>query len=202
VGRRGVDDLGVGVDDLVHPLDRGAGQLRVDHQGGQDARNSGQRSYVGGEGQEGADGELPAQGEDPADRDDTHEPELRQCGEGGSEPGVHPGHPQPLGVEPPRRAFQLGHGALLLAEALDHPYPRHGLLDVLRDVARSLLGRPGGREQRAPGDRGSHPHHGRHHQRHHAEHGGEVDHGGQGDQQQQRGARGEWHHGQQALHQL
>ena len=45
-------------------------------------------------------------------------------------------------------ALQRGDLARLLAEALDHPDAGDGLLDLLRDVRRLLLRRPGGREQR------------------------------------------------------
>ena len=74
-GRRRVDDLGLGVDELVDPLHARAGELPGDDEPGDEPRGPHERRDVGGERDEHPERDLPADRERPAE---TEHPELAQ----------------------------------------------------------------------------------------------------------------------------
>ncbi len=149
---RRVDDVGLGLDDVVHPLDARPGQLRRHDQRPQQPGRPDQPGDVGGERQERAEADRAGQGHPAAEADHPDLPQRGQREQHRVEPGRHPGRPQALAVQPPGPALQRRDLARLLPEPLDDPDAGDGLLDLLGDVGRALLGRPGGREQRAAVD--------------------------------------------------
>ncbi len=205
-GQRGrrhrVDDVGLGIDHVVHPLDAGPGQLRGDDHRAEQPRGPDQPGDVGGEGQERAQGDGAAQREVAAQPDDADLPQGRQRQQGGVEPGRHARRPHPLRVEPAGAALQRGDLARLLPEALDHPDPGDGLLDLLGDVGGPLLRRPGGREQRRPGLERDPAGDGQQHQRHEREQRREPQHRPDGHDDEHDRAQRQRHDRQQALQQL
>jgi hypothetical protein len=71
-----------------------------------------------------------------------------------------------------------------LAEALHHSHAGDGFLDMLGDVGRALLSRPGRRKQRAPGPGGDQPGSRHHDQRDQREQRGQPQHRAQRDGEQ------------------
>ena len=146
-GPRGIDDVGLGVDELVDALDAGPGELPGDDEAGHHPRRRDERRDVGGEGQEGPDRDLAGEGERAAEGEHHELPDGRERGERGRQPCGEPRRAQAVAVELTRDAGQPGRLALLLPEALDDADPGDGLLDALRDLGRALLGRPRRREE-------------------------------------------------------
>ena len=199
---RRVHDLRLGVDEVVDALDAGPCQLRAHHQRAHHPGGPDELGDVGGEGEEGAERDRAGQRHRPAQADHPDLPERGQREQRRVEPCGHPGGAHPLGVQPPRPALQGGDLAGLLTEALDHPDAGDGLLDLLRDVRRLLLGRPRRREQRPPGpDR--HDRRGRQHdERDEGEQRREPQHRRDRGDDERGGAERERHHRQQPLHEL
>ncbi len=199
---RWIRHLGFGVDDFVHPLDRGPRQLRHDHDLRQCAGRGRHGGDVCGEREERADGDPVVQGQVPAERHDTDEAELGDRCHRRREPSVDPGGSQTLGVQRASEALELIHRPGFLSEALDHPHTGHGLLDVLGEVGGALLGGPRGREQCGPhqvhdeGDRGHH------HERNEGQQRREPRHDHQREDELQHHARRHGHHREQPLDEL
>jgi hypothetical protein len=202
-GRGGrVDDVGLGVDQVVHPLHPRPGELRGDHHRPEQAGRPDQLGDVGGERQERSDADRALQREPAPHGDHADLAERGQGEQRGVEPGGEPGGAHPLGEQPGGAAFETRDLAGLLAEPLHHPHAGDGLLDVLGDVGRPLLRRPGGREQLRPGAQRD-PAHGRqHHQRHEREQRREPQHGRDRRDDEHHRTQRQRRHRQQCLHQL
>ena len=147
LGVRRVDDVGLGVDELVHALDAGPGELPGDHEAGHHPRRRDERGDVGGEGQEGPDGDPALEGEGAAEGEHDELPDGRERRQRRGEPRGEPCRAQAVAVELPGDPGQPRGLPLLLPEALDDADAGDGLLDALRDLGRALLGRPRRREE-------------------------------------------------------
>ena len=201
-GGHRIDDVGVGVDQVVHALHAGPRELCGDHQRAQQPGRADQPGHVGGEREERAQRDRAVECEVAADGDDTHLPERGQREQGGVEPGGHPGGAQPLGEQPLRAALQRRDLARLLPEALHHPHAGDGLLDLLRDVGGPLLRRPGGREQGGAGLQRHPPGQREQHQRHERERRREPQHRAHRHHHEHDRAERQRHHRQQPLQEL
>ena len=197
-----IDDVGLRIDQVVHPLDARPRELgrhdeHAEHAGGPDEPRD-----VGGEREERAEGDRPVEREPAADADDQHLAERGEGRERGVEPGGHPGGAQPLAVEPPRARLQGGDLPGLLPEPLDDPNAGDRLLDLLGDVGRLLLRRPGGREQRAAAAHGDPQRERQHDERHQREQRRQPQHGGERHDDEHAVAQRERHDRQEALQEV
>ncbi len=163
VGRLG--DLRLGVDQLVDPLDAGAGLLADGEHGGQHPDRAGELGEVGGEGDEGAQRDLALGRHPAAEREHRDLAERRDRLQGRVVAGVEPHGAQPGGEQQAADPAQLVLLLRLLAEALDHPDAGDRAVDHPGDRGGLALRVPGGGEEPGAAAVGQEPQGGRDGQR-------------------------------------
>ncbi|GAA3244366.1 hypothetical protein GCM10017691_50320 [Pseudonocardia petroleophila] len=152
-----VGDVGLRVDQVVHPLDARTRELRAHDERPEQPRGPDEPGHVRREREEGAQRDRTGQRQVPAEPDDADLAERRQREQRRVEPRGEAGGAHALGVERAGAALQRPDLARLLPEPLHHADAGDGLLHLLRDVGRALLRRPRRREQRRPRPRGDEP---------------------------------------------
>ncbi len=197
-----IGDGGRGVDHLVHAFGGRPGQLGHDHHRGHGACRGGHGGDVGGEREEGAEADAAAHGQHAAEGDHADQAGLRYGRQGRGETGVDGGGTHAFGEQLASVPFQPVDHSRFLAEPLDHPDAGDRFLDVLGEVGRTLLRRPGGRVQLGPDPVHHHGDGGHYQQRDRGQQRRQPHHHRRGEQELQQRHPRQRRHRQQALHQL